>query len=76
MSVVPAIAVNVFRESVRDKVLYNLVAFSILLMGASYLIGQLTARPRSLMIFMSCPAVSCPIRYDAPMRSIANDTRL
>ncbi len=37
------IAVNVFRESVRDKVLYNLVAFAIMLMGASYLIGQLTA---------------------------------
>ena len=32
-----------FRESVRDKVLYNLVLFAILLMGASYLIGQLTA---------------------------------
>ena len=38
-----AIAINVFRESVRDKVLYNLVAFAILLMGASYLLGQLTA---------------------------------
>ena len=37
------IAVNVFRESVRDKVLYNLVGFAILLMGASYLLGQLTA---------------------------------
>jgi ABC-type transport system involved in multi-copper enzyme maturation permease subunit len=37
------IAVNAFRESVRDKVLYNLVIFAILLMGASYLIGQLTA---------------------------------
>lgn len=37
------IAVNVFRESVRDKVLYNLVLFAVLLMGASYLIGQLTA---------------------------------
>src|SRR3954463_5174952 len=37
------IAINVFRESVRDKVLYNLVAFAILLIGASYLIGQLTA---------------------------------
>jgi ABC-type transport system involved in multi-copper enzyme maturation permease subunit len=37
------IAVNVFRESVRDKVLYNLVLFAIVLMGASYLIGQLTA---------------------------------
>ena len=37
------IALNVFRESVRDKVLYNLVFFAIVLMGASYLIGQLTA---------------------------------
>jgi ABC-type transport system involved in multi-copper enzyme maturation permease subunit len=38
-----AIAVNVFRESVRDKVLYNLVFFAILLIGASHLLGQLTA---------------------------------
>jgi ABC-type transport system involved in multi-copper enzyme maturation permease subunit len=38
-----AIAINVFRESVRDKVLYNLVLFAILMIGASYLIGQLTA---------------------------------
>ncbi|MGE0705084.1 MAG: ABC transporter permease [Vicinamibacterales bacterium] len=37
------IAINVFRESVRDKVLYNLVLFAVLLMAASYLIGQLTA---------------------------------
>ncbi len=43
MSATLAIAVNVFRESVRDKVLYNLVLFAILLIGASYLIGQLTA---------------------------------
>ena len=43
MSAIRVIAVNVFRESVRDKVLYNLVFFAILLMGASYLIGQLTA---------------------------------
>ena len=32
-----------FRESVRDKVLYNLVLFALLLIGASFLIGQLTA---------------------------------
>jgi ABC-type transport system involved in multi-copper enzyme maturation permease subunit len=37
------IAVNVFRESVRDKVLYNLVLFAMLMIGASYLLGQLTA---------------------------------
>ena len=43
MKAIGWIAVNVFRESVRDKVLYNLVFFAILMMGASYLIGQLTA---------------------------------
>ena len=43
MRVTALIALNVFRESVRDKVLYNLVLFAVLLIGASYLIGQLTA---------------------------------
>jgi ABC-type transport system involved in multi-copper enzyme maturation permease subunit len=43
MRVTAAIAVNVFRESVRDKVLYNLVLFAVVLTAASYLIGQLTA---------------------------------
>jgi ABC-type transport system involved in multi-copper enzyme maturation permease subunit len=43
MNSIAWIAVNVFRESVRDKVLYNLVFFAVLLMGASYLIAQLTA---------------------------------
>jgi ABC-type transport system involved in multi-copper enzyme maturation permease subunit len=43
MRTISHIALNVFRESVRDKVLYNLVAFAVLLMGTSYLIGQLTA---------------------------------
>jgi len=37
------IAVNVFKESVRDKVLYNLVVFAVLLISTSYLLGQLTA---------------------------------
>src|SRR5207244_7447191 len=36
-------AVNVFKESVRDKILYNLVVFAVLLISASYLIGELTA---------------------------------
>ncbi|HSL20038.1 MAG TPA: ABC transporter permease [Vicinamibacterales bacterium] len=43
MSVVATIAFNVYRESVRDRVLYNLVFFALLVIGASYLIGQLTA---------------------------------
>jgi Cu-processing system permease protein len=37
------VAGTVFRESVRDRVLYNLVAFAVLLIGASLLLGQLTA---------------------------------
>jgi ABC-type transport system involved in multi-copper enzyme maturation permease subunit len=41
--VIRLIAVNVFKESVRDKVLYNLVAFAVLLMASTYLLGQLTA---------------------------------
>ncbi|RPJ84213.1 MAG: ABC transporter permease, partial [Acidobacteria bacterium] len=43
MGVVGSIGISVFKESVRDKVFYNLVLFAILLVGASYLIGQLTA---------------------------------
>ena len=43
MSAIRHVAVNVFKESVRDKVLYSLVVFAVLLIGASYLIGQLTA---------------------------------
>ena len=42
MSAIAKIAVHVFRDSVRDRVLYNLVLFAVLLISASYLIGQLT----------------------------------
>jgi ABC-type transport system involved in multi-copper enzyme maturation permease subunit len=37
------IAINGFREAVRDKVMYSLVAFAVLLIAASYVIGELTA---------------------------------
>ena len=43
MRVIGWIAVSVFKESVRDKVLYNLVFFAVLLIAVSYLLGQLTA---------------------------------
>jgi Cu-processing system permease protein len=43
MRAVKCIAVSVFRESVRDRVPYNLVVFAILLIASSFLIGQLTA---------------------------------
>jgi Cu-processing system permease protein len=37
------IALSVFRESIRDRVPYNLVLFAVLLMAASFFLGQLTA---------------------------------
>src|SRR5829696_9716508 len=43
MRAVRYVAINVFRESIRDRVPYNLVLFAVLLIGASYLLGQLTA---------------------------------
>jgi len=43
MNAIRSVAVAVFRESVRDRVFYNLVLFAVLLVGASILIGQLTA---------------------------------
>ena len=43
MSVIGKIAVHVFKGSVRDRVLYNLVLFAVLMILASHLIGQLTA---------------------------------
>ena len=43
MNAVRAVAGAVFRETVRDRVFYNLVLFAVLLVAASILIGQLTA---------------------------------
>ena len=43
MRTIGYVAVNVFKESVRDKVLYNLVVFAILLIAGSFLIGEMTA---------------------------------
>src|SRR6187397_3542284 len=39
---ITAIAGNAFREAVRDRVLYNLVLFVLLLTGASIFIGELS----------------------------------
>jgi ABC-type transport system involved in multi-copper enzyme maturation permease subunit len=43
VSAIRVVAVNVFKESVRDRVPYNLVLFAIILIASSYLLGQLTA---------------------------------
>lgn len=38
-----AVALNTFREAVRDRVFYNLLLFAVLLVGTSLVIGQLAA---------------------------------
>ncbi|MCC7241455.1 MAG: ABC transporter permease, partial [Acidobacteria bacterium] len=43
MRTIALVAGAVFKESVRDRVPYSMVAFAVLLIGASYLISQLTA---------------------------------
>jgi ABC-type transport system involved in multi-copper enzyme maturation permease subunit len=37
-----AIAQNTFRENIRDKVLYNLILFALIMILSSFLLGQLT----------------------------------
>jgi ABC-type transport system involved in multi-copper enzyme maturation permease subunit len=43
VKVIGLVAVNVFKESVRDKVLYSIVVFAVILISTTFLIGQLTA---------------------------------
>jgi ABC-type transport system involved in multi-copper enzyme maturation permease subunit len=45
-----AIARNTFREALRDRVLYNLVLFVLILTGASIFIGELSASQESKII--------------------------
>jgi ABC-type transport system involved in multi-copper enzyme maturation permease subunit len=50
MSRVIHIAANTFREAVRDRVLYNLVAFALLLSGAAILVGQISMDIERLVV--------------------------
>jgi ABC-type transport system involved in multi-copper enzyme maturation permease subunit len=53
------IAFNTFREAVRDRVLYNLVAFALLLVGAAILVGQISIDiERLVVINLGLTAVS------------------
>jgi ABC-type transport system involved in multi-copper enzyme maturation permease subunit len=53
------IASNTFREAVRDRVLYNLIAFALLLSGASVLVGQISIGiERLVVINLGLTAVS------------------
>jgi ABC-type transport system involved in multi-copper enzyme maturation permease subunit len=44
------VAFNTFREAVRDRVLYNLVAFALLLSGAAILVGQISIDIERLVV--------------------------
>lgn len=50
MSRVTAIAFHTYRETVRDKVLYNLVLFALLMIGSSYVLGQISIYQESKII--------------------------
>jgi ABC-type transport system involved in multi-copper enzyme maturation permease subunit len=47
---VAAIALNTFRENLRDRILYNLLFFALLLMGFSVLLGDLTIAEQSKIV--------------------------
>lgn len=51
MSAAPGVvAVNTFREAVRDRVLYNLVFFALVMIGAAILVGQISIGIERLVI--------------------------
>jgi ABC-type transport system involved in multi-copper enzyme maturation permease subunit len=53
------IASNTFREAVRDRVLYNLIVFALLLSGAAVLVGQISIDiERLVVINLGLTAVS------------------
>ena len=40
--VIIAIAINTFKEAIRDKILYSLIIFAVIVIAASILLGRLT----------------------------------
>jgi len=56
---ISSIAFNTFREAVRDRVLYNLIAFAVLMSGAAILVGQISIGiERLVVINLGLSAVS------------------
>ncbi len=56
---IASIASNTFREAVRDRVLYNLIAFALLMSGAAILVGQVSIDiERLVVINLGLTAVS------------------
>ena len=53
------IAFNTFREAVRDRVLYNLVIFALLMVGSALLFGQISIGvERQVLINLGLTAIS------------------
>lgn len=53
------VATNTFREAVRDRVLYNLVFFALLMMGAAILVGQISIGiEESVIVSLGLTAIS------------------
>lgn len=50
MNRIRCIAANTFREAVRDRVLYNLIAFALLLTGGAILVGQISIDIEKLVV--------------------------
>jgi ABC-type transport system involved in multi-copper enzyme maturation permease subunit len=51
MSAMPGIvAINTFREAVRDRVLYNLIFFALMMIGAAIFVGQISIGIERLVI--------------------------
>ena len=63
MSKISVIAVNAFRESVRDRVLYNLILFVLILVGSSVFIGELSVAQESA--FTATLALSAMLVFGA-----------
>src|SRR5246127_3833833 len=53
------VAYNTFREAVRDRVLYNLIFFAMLLVGAALLFGQISIGiQRIVLVNLGLTAIS------------------
>jgi len=53
------VAINTFREAVRDRVLYNLIVFALMMMGAAILVGEISIGiDRLVIINLGLSAIS------------------
>jgi len=59
MKRVGIVALNTFREAVRDRVLYNLVFFALLMMLAAVVVGQISIGiEESVIVSLGLSAIS------------------